>query len=253
MKRKLLTPFFRAIVSIWKLFNWNKKSILIYTDSRGYDVVGKWDRNPFNSYIGQLVKKYRVSYEICPEKHTTILDFLVFMESIDAKKYDHIILHCGVVDFSPRPISNLEWVLESKQNNKYVRLAQSKYPEHYESPLETVYQGERTQNLYSFEFLQTEVIPRLQEIDKLVWISSNRFVPNWEGNYTKGRPANINELVSRFDSLMVENLSSTVNLRVWSYDDIKKFTIDNIHFTEEGFAEVSNLIENTIVGKVAGE
>ena len=62
--------------------NRKKKKIFIYTDSRGYEVSNLWNKkNPFSSYVGDLVKEYNVEYHICEYSSTTIIDFLYFKSS----------------------------------------------------------------------------------------------------------------------------------------------------------------------------
>lgn len=244
MKSKLLEFIYKFLVEIINIFNFYKPRIFIYTDSRGYDVVGRSGKNPFKSYISQFLTKYRVTYHLCEEKHTTILDFLELIDGMDLKKYKFIILHCGVVDFSPRPLSNLNWVLKSKEYNNYFKIAVKEYKQYYENPSEILYNNEKTNNLYSIDFLTQIIVPELMKISNLIWINSNFFVDGWEGNFEKGRPKNINSLVVKFDNILEKNLLNFVNLKAWNEDNIKKFTIDNIHFTKDGFAAVYNLINS---------
>lgn len=241
MKAKLLEKIYILISSLYRFVNFRKERILVYTDSRGYDVGGRMGRNPFNSYIKGLLECYKTDYFICPEKHTTILDFLVKIESLDLSKYKAIVLHCGVVDFSPRPISNLSFVRKSKSSNKYFRIAEEEYNGHYQVYSDVLYNEERTQTLYSIDFLKDIVIPKLLAIPGLIWINSNHFVPNWNGNHSKGRPANIDEVVSAYDHI-VSSMLNTIDLKGWSNEEVMKFTVDNIHFSKVGFKEVQNRI-----------
>lgn len=243
MKRRFFERIYRLLISIINLYNFKKPLILFYTDSRGFNVNSKYGKNPFESYIKFFLKDYRIHYFICPEKHTTIADFLIKTENLKLDKYRFIIMHCGVVDFSPRPKSNLDWVLNSKSNNKYFQIALNSYNEHYNNLSDILYNKEKTQNLYSKEFLKEQLITELNKINQLFWINSNHFVQGWEGNYTKGRPLNIDNLVSSSDKIMEVNLKNVVSLRIWSNEEIKKYTVDNIHFSKEGFLEVSKLIK----------
>lgn len=246
MKAKILERLYQFCVRLLNLINYNKPKILLYTDSRGYDVIGKSGKNPFTSYSKKLLFNFRVDYFICKEKHTTISDFLVEIKKVNIQNYDYVIMHCGVVDFSPRPISNLDWVLNSKKNNEYFSIALSRYNDYYKSVSDVLYKGEQTNNLYSPNFLKEVLLPELKEIKNLIWINSNHFVKNWDGNFDKGRPENIDEMVSNFDDLLKDNITNVVNLKNWTNDEIKRYTIDNIHFTKEGFEELSRLIKNKI-------
>lgn len=246
MKEKILEVFYAAFNCFFRLVNYNKPRVFIYTDSRGMNVMSKNRKNPFNSYVGELVKRYNSTYFICREKHTTIIDFLTTAQKFNLDDFDFVILHCGVVDFSPRPLSNLNFVLQSKNENDFFKIAKAKYSDYYINPTDVLYKEEKTQSLYSPEFLEEIILPELKKINNLIWISSNHFVLGWEGNYTAGRPQNIDEYVSRFDTIMKKNLTNVVNLWTWSDENIKKYTIDNIHFTKEGFAEVLNLVNSKI-------
>lgn len=246
MRAKLVEVVYSLIATIYRLMNLRKRKIYVFTDSRGYNVLRKIGKDPFQSYIGRLIKSNKTEYFICPEKHTTILDFLVNIKKIDIKNYDVIIMHCGIVDFSPRPLSNLNFVLNSKSSNEYMMIARNQYGYYYENLSEVQYQGEKTQTLYAPEFLKEVLIPELKKIGNLIWINSNHFVPGWEGNFKKGRPRSIEQTVSYFDSIMCKNLRNIVNLKKWTYDEVKEFTIDNIHFTSKGFARVYEYLDNLI-------
>ncbi|MBI2259907.1 MAG: hypothetical protein HYU67_13540 [Flavobacteriia bacterium] len=229
-----------------KYKNFKKKKILIYTDSRGYNVIGKFGKIPFDSYIFQLCFKYNVDYFICPEKYTTIVDFLNYINEIDTNKYDFIIMHCGVVDFSPRPLTNISNVKESKKGNKTFDQLFNLNQEYYDNPFETEYNNEKTITLYSTKYLESHIIPHLKKIKNLIWINSNKFVFGWEGNYTKGRPKNIMQTVNDFDSVMSYHIKNFIDLKSWDDNTIKDLTIDNIHFTKEGFYEIYQLIKKEI-------
>jgi|GEM_PF-2117325 len=234
LERKFFTYWFR-----WKNFiNKSGKKIFFYTDSRGHDVLGHFKRFARGSYVEHFFKEYNVTYYICPEKYTMIVDFLVLAEKIDLSQYDYVVLHCGVVDFSPRPLSNIENVKASKDGVGYFDFLFKANSEYYAHPTDVEYYNEKTINLYSPAFLRTEVIPKLKKIKNLVWVNSNHFVSGWEGNFKKGRPANINQLVADFDNILVEELPNVVNIKDWSDEEVKKFTIDNIHFTKQGFKEL---------------
>lgn len=219
--------------------NFRRPRVLIYTDSRGFDVVA---RSRMNSYVSILRRRYRVTQVICPEKYTTIIDFLSHMDETAWTSYDSVIVHCGIVDFSPRPISALKAVAESKKGSPRFCEALHSNEDYYARPFSVTYEGEPTINLYSQSFLVERLIPVLRGIENLIWISSNDFVPGWDGNYVRGRPGNIGEIVEVFDREMRLRLPRVVDLRAWSYDDVRRYTVDNIHFNAEGFRRVAELI-----------
>lgn len=242
MKNKFFEFSFNLLILFFKVINFNKPKVFIYTDSRGFDVIGSSGKNPFKSYIKYFIYNYNSTVFICKEKHTTIPDFLIKIEKYNLNDFKHVILHCGVVDFSPRPISNLEYVLQSKNKNHYFATALDKYSNYYKNPSLIEYQGEPTQNLYSPEFLEDILIPKLKVVKNLIWINSNHFVSGWDGNFTKGRPSNIENTVTIFDTIMQVKIMQTIDLKQWSETEIQSYTIDNIHFTKAGFDAITRLL-----------
>jgi hypothetical protein len=241
-KTKALNFLFTLYQFACNILHFTKPRIYVYTDSRGYDVNSKYGKTPWGSYIHRLLKNYRVDYCICPEKYTTIVDFIAQAKTLDLHKYKAVILHCGVVDFSPRPLSNIALVKESKAGKAiFDQLFQSN-ASYYANPYPLEYMGEPTINLYSLDYLQKAVLPFLTGIPQLIWINSNHFVKGWEGNYEKGRPANIDALVSEFDYTVEASLQNIIDIKGWNDASIQKCTIDNIHFTTEGFQAISQLI-----------
>jgi hypothetical protein len=61
-----------------------------------------------------------------------------------------------------------------------------------------------------------------------------------------GRPPNIEAVVGEFDGLVSERLSNVIDLKAWSSQDVMRCTVDNIHFTPRGFAELASLIASEI-------
>lgn len=229
-----------------RLKNRGRRRLLIYTDSRGRNVVGRTNTHYEGSYVHDLQRSQWVLQSTSPYSHTTIVDFLNDVESLDPASFDAVVLHCGVVDFSPRPLSNIAKVKAGKRGRPEFEEMFRINAEYHANPWPVQYEGEPTINLYSPEYLRSRLLPRLQAIPNLVWISSNRFVPSWEGNYTRGRPSNIDEVVSRFDAVMLSELPRTVDLRQWSLADVRRYTIDNVHFNRAGFVRVRELLSEAI-------
>lgn len=246
MKAKVLSLFFLWYNKLLWLKNSKKARLLVYTDSRGFNVNSKLGKTPFDSYVRMLAERYRVTYFICPEKFTTIIDFLEAVKTLDLNNYDCIILHCGVVDFSPRPLSNINKVFASKAGKPVFEKLKKCNNEYYANPFPVTYYNENTITLYSKEYLEKEIIPQLLSLKNLVWINSNHFVPGWEGNFTKGRPENIEDLVDSFDQLMMKYIPTVIDLKNWTDKMIQEYTIDNIHFTPSGFRELYRLLSGTI-------
>ena len=185
---------------------------------------------------------YRVTYFICPEKFTTILDFLIEFDKHKEKEFDHVIMHCGIVDFSPRPLSNIEKVKESKQDNVEFKKLIEFNKSHYENPSENLYFGEKTNTIYSLEYLNIVLGEKIKKIENFIWINSNNILRDWDGNFKKGRPLNINESVDLYEDALNKFIKVKISLKNWREKEIKDFTIDNIHFSKNGFKEISRLL-----------
>lgn len=219
----------------------NAPSVLIYSDSRGLNLADK-AKARIGTYAALLARRYRVTSELCPHSHTTIVDFLTYAEERSLDRFDAVVMHCGIVDFSPRPLSNIAKVRAGKVDVPAFDAAFQANAAHYEQPDPTLFEGEPTVSLWSEAFVRSTLIPRLRSIENLIWVTSNPFVPGWEGNYTRGRPVNIAAYVERFDALMASELPNVVDLRDWSHDEVRARTIDNIHFSAPGFSAVADRV-----------
>jgi hypothetical protein len=235
------------------------QKILILTDSRG---VHKPAGSTHKIYAERLANTSGIkltSYR-CPYKWTTIPDLIGILDELGADNFDMVILHAGIVDHSPRGISNMlknlidpisvtsfeeEKVLLnsrnfSKQkvtNRKRVVLENifgaSKLAAYYSKPFDQSYEGEKTINLYSLDMLKTALVPRLKTIKNLLFISSNNFSRGWSGDFTKKRPENI-YMIEDYSRVLCDELANVINLHQWSDSQVRRFTCDNLHLTKEG-------------------
>ena len=232
-------------LSFYKYKNSNKKAMFIYSDSRGFEISKMKNRkSPFSSYIDYFIKNYRCDVYICPEKHTTLFDFLDIIES-RKQHYDFIISHVGVVDFSPRQAKEIMPILNRKKakiirvfgENLYKKLIDVK-------TYKTEYLGELTSSLVAEEFLG-DIAKRLNKIENLIWITCNPVDLNWNGNYSRERPLNINMVNAKSKKLLtlLNDTIDVVDLTNWNIEDIHKYTCDNIHMSNHGM----NLIEKAII------
>lgn len=211
-----------------------RPKILIFTDSRGFEVTNFYNRkNPFSSYIRHLIPKYSCTVELCPEKFTSLLDFIAFYHNLKSKSFDCVILHCGIVDFAPRPESSFDQMLANKK--KYFE----RYPifefikkENRDSKIK--YQGELTYSFMNEKALYDVVLPILKNIPNLIYIGASPVLSDWDGSYWRKRPENINDVLC-LDSIMKENLKNHISLSNFTSNEVKKFTSDNVHYTREGF------------------
>lgn len=237
-------------LKFYYLKNFNKPRVFIYTDSRGFEISKIFNRkSPFNSYVNHFVKNYRCHAYICPEKHTTIFDFLyVLYLKQKIYKYDYIISHIGVVDFSPRPFNDVKPILNLKKHKIEKIFGTELFNLIIDiKPYKSIYFGQQTSSIIIDEFLAV-IAEKFNPINNFIWITCNPVDTEWRGNYKRDRPKNIN-IVNEKSKKLLNMLNSdikVVDLTSWSLEDIHKFTCDNIHMSKLGM----NLIENKIKEKL---
>ncbi|AYE88256.1 6-hydroxymethylpterin diphosphokinase MptE-like protein [Sulfitobacter sp. D7] len=249
-----------------------KKKVLLFTDSRGQH---KPAGQTHDIFAERLAKDSRLDVDLylCPMKWTTTLDFLEQFNPEKLKEYDAVILYTGIVEWSPRPASSAENDLYDNQNTSngdgigantrdYSRkivnnkksifdkvFGKTEMTAHFSTPLSVIYEGEKTNNMYNLE-MAYKVIDSLKSIPNLLFISANRFVSGWEGDFKRGRPKNIS-ITHSYSNIFASELKasgvSVIDLREWSDTDIKKYTCDNIHLTKDGsdyiYSEIMNSLE----------
>jgi hypothetical protein len=239
---ELINPMvFHFIAFFYKMKNkmLKKRKLLVFTDSRGFEVTKFWNRkNPFSSYVGNLIRKFDCTYLVCPEKFTSLLDFLEYCENTEMDDYEYIILHCGIVDFAPRPESSYDEMSRSKTRvirkfgfeDDINKIKSKSGPE---------YDGEVTYSFLNESSLSRLLCIQERYIKKIIYISINPVLNDWSGNYWRKRPDNINSQLD-LDILMKKNIANVVNLSSLTEEEIMKFTSDNVHYTKEGFAYIYN-------------
>lgn len=237
-----------------------KHRILIFSDSRGQHKATFSSKLIFTEKLKKYFeqKNVKVDLMLCPFRWTSTIDFIQCIQEniIKESDYDIIILYTGVVEYSPRPLSNLKNVLELGNDkitisklltpkSKMVNCKQKFMTKWIGDELlnknkeyKIQYMNERTKSLISLEIFEKKVIPFLQKLNhKLLYINSNRICPNWEGNYIKknpiGRPNNIN-VIEKYSLLTRNKFSNYIDLMKWTDLEVKKYTIDNMHLTFEG-------------------
>jgi len=243
MAGKILTMLFSIYNAILYRWNYDKPKVLIYSDSRAFNVINPFGKHPFDSYIRTLAQRYRVHFALCPQKYTTLVDFLDYIGEIDPLSFDQIILHCGIVDFSPRPLSNISAVRNTKTRSLAFQRLFEGNQEHYNNPSPLLYKNEKTSTLYSSAYLKNVIGPALAKIPNVTWIDSSPFAKGWDGNYSEGRPQQIAEVILKYENILLDFIKNRISLKDWSDHDVKRYTIDNIHFTPAGFRELTLRID----------
>jgi hypothetical protein len=227
----------------WRNIILQRKKILLYTDSRGKDIL---KRNDYDYYSQKLAKKYAVKPFLCPEKWTTTLDFLQLIKTIKLDKFDLIILHTGVVDFSPRFKSDLCSTIYPQKKAIFDEIfGEAIISQHLTNDLGVQYENEMTCNMYSLKMAKKHLLPQLKKIDNLIWISGNIAFPNWRGNYFRDRPQNINQNDDYF-YLFEKYLPNVVSTMNWTTEEVKEYTYDIIHPNKKGSDVIFQKLEEVI-------
>lgn len=237
-----------------------KKRVLIFTDSRGqYKPAG----STYDIFSERLAKDPRLDVDLymCPMKWTTTLDFLEQFPPKILNLYDHVILFTGIVEWSPRPANSAQADLydnhslanmenlgrnTSEYSKKIVNNKKAMYDRifgseamaaHFSRPFDTEYEGDKTINMYGLEMARERLIPALAAIPNLIFVTANRIVPGWEGDFKRGRPKNI-AIIEDYSKLFATELTRAgvpvVDLLSWSTDEVRKYTCDNMHLTKQG-------------------
>jgi len=254
------------------------KKILIFTDSRGEHKATFKDDHIFTEKVTLMLqdKGFVVDKMCCPFSWTSTLEFIEIIEKkiIDVDFYDKIILFTGVVEFSPRPLSNFKNCFQPEKNSEIIferlidvkrtkgRIINNKQDfmtqfipsellqKHLDTSHNVYYDGEDTRSLISLDINQHVIIPYLKKFDsKLIYINSNSIVPNWEGNYLLknklGRPKNIH-IIHKYAKQMQNQFTHMIDLLEWTDEEVQKYTVDNMHLSYEGSEWILNKLNEKL-------
>lgn len=233
------------------------KKILIFTDSRGHHRPTQ-SKHIVYPYLLERNSNLEVTKFVCPYKWTTLLDFLALANHVNLADFDHVVVHAGIVDQSPRPqsdaIERLYNPADGKENsealspktdfskNRIINRKKTTFDEvfgvanmnaHLTTAFPDKYNGQPTVNLYSIEMLKKHLVPRLREIPNLILINSNPFVRGWNGDYPRERPINI-DIVSQYSRILANELSNVIDLSCWTDEEVMQRTCDNLHLSADG-------------------
>lgn len=233
---KVNPKVFYVILKFFEMLNklQKKKRILIFTDSRGFEVTKPWNRkNPFSSYVGTLALRYSCRVLVCPEKFTSLVDFISYYDEADGSSFDHIILHCGIVDFAPRPESSFEQMFETKRC-KLDQYSLSESISKNNREASESYEGEPTYSFLNKEALDSVILPRLINMPNLIYVGTSKVLTDWDGIYWRKRPRNINEQL-KLDAMLCKAARNSIKMSELNDELIKLYTSDNVHYTNKGF------------------
>lgn len=221
---------FDVYAALLKVRNYKKEKVLFFTDSRGFLLGSPISykngfRSPLSSYLN---KNFCVDYRINKYKHTTYLDFIRDYSDQELEKYRYIILILGVVDFSPRNATDASTIREAKLSS--ISASLSRGSTFLDS--ETRFDGGGTDSIINHDI--TEFLKeRLGSFrDKIILVNTGIVDAEWDGNYWRSRPKNMNTFLARergFASDISDTIIDVSNIAPSVY------TIDNIHYSKEGF------------------
>lgn len=223
-----------------------KQNILLYADSRGENLP---EKNHYKHYGVKLSQKYRVTSIVAPHKWTTTMDFLyTYDKELKRESYDHVILHTGIVDYSPRQQKILTGTIYPSKKDVFEYVFPKKeIQKHIQKQMGIRYEDDHTANMYSMDMATRYLLPRLSKIKNLIWISSNKINTTWRGNYWKDRPQNMG-VTEGYSRLFISQLEYVIDLLQWDLREVKKYTYDNIHPNMRGsnyiYREILKIFDN---------
>jgi hypothetical protein len=239
---------YKAYFSLLGFIRRGRKKLFIYTDSRGYD-VNNWrsKKNPRSSYIMKLLQRQNVTARICEYKYTTLLDFIDDVRNADCSGYDCLVLHVGVVDFSPRPLGSALKLRELKLKKVARCFGDEAVQEFLLAKHAEMYRGEETASLYNTDFLEKYIIPFINGLNvKVIWLPVNEVLSDWSGNYAGIRPINM-DVILQYQQVIDSNAVGYVVPRIVNHEqDIKYLTVDNIHFSKAGMSAIFRIISDEL-------
>ena len=231
-----------------------QKKILYISDSRGFLVGSPWSyKNHFGNYlISGLQHHYAVLPIINRHKYTTILDGLDFIRKT-RYKFDLIVLHLGVVDFSPRARSSAELV-RAKKMSSLVKQPVCELNKKYElKPTflnlnmreSAMYDGEITDAIANYTYIAM-IKKMINDIPyPMIAITTNVVDLSWRGNYWRDRPVNMNSYLSVEREFWRDTGISCISLDECS-ESVRETTMDNIHPSKLGFQKLEQLVRKEI-------
>lgn len=231
-----------------------KRKILYISDSRGFLVGSVFSyKNHFgNELISRLKRDYAVLPIINRQKHTSLIDGLDFIRNTNFK-FDLIIFHLGVVDFSPRGHTSAELIRASKMSAAGIETKYGLGRDRSASPLAVdistrstaIYEGEPTDAIADQTYIAI-VTSMIKEIQlPMIAITTNEVDLTWRGNYWRDRPPNMNSYLA-----IEREFWSNTGIPCVSLDDcstsVHETTLDNIHPTKRGFQLLEQLVRKKI-------
>ena len=100
----------------------------------------------------------------------------------------------------------------------------------------------------SHQFVDEILIDELKKVKKIIYVGINPVINDWRGNYWRDRPESINRQLEQDEKL--RNNLNCIDFSKWSDDDIKHYTVDNIHYNVDGIKKVGEMISEHFQSKV---
>jgi len=218
--------------------------ILIVSDSRGLNLTGR----SVLRYADRLSCRYRSTRRLYPKKWTTIADLYELLEGSETGAYDVIIAHVGISDFSPRGVESTHRIYREKQHGYDALFGGDAMRRHLATDLGTPYEGEPTNSMFSLEMLKERLIPWLASQSRLVYVVGNPILRDWQGDYWRPRPDNI-EMANLYMTELAAALPRTFSCMNWTRAEILSHTTDSVHLNSLGHGIYARALDE-ICGKI---
>jgi len=224
------------------------KKILLYTDSRGQRIK---NIEPYTSMLDEI---YECELHVCEEKWTTTIDFIKFIDNNKIDKYDFVVLQTSIVENSPRCKNDAyEKIYLDANKKKYFDkiFGEENMKSHFLKEFDEIYDNDKTLNMFSIDMGVKYLIPILDKITNLIWVSNNPLYggngEKWVGDYWRHRPKNMG-MINDYSKEYINNINNIkiIDNTNWTDEEIKKYTIDNIHYTKKGHELIKEKIVNYI-------
>ena len=257
---KLLISFsFKCVGRIHAAVNFRIKATLGYpkalyfSDSRGF-LVGSYvgyKNHLRNSIVGRLNSKLAVKIEINKYSHTTLADLFYEYSIEDLNSFDFLVIHLGVVEFSPR--RNVDAVaIRNDKLEKFGKVKITKGSVEEKVFLQALnartaasYENDGTDSIVNAD-LYKKYMEKLESVKvPIIAITTQAVLDDWRGNYWRARPRNMNSFLALEREFWKRVTPNVIQIPDDEYL-IKKFTMDNIHPTKLGFRHLADEVDRVV-------
>ena len=160
--------------------------VLVYADSRATNVTGPLGKSVFGTYVSRLMRSYCVQPVVLPFSHTTLSGLRQLLAQPPRARTTRSSCTAGSSTSRHARSARSRGIAAAKSGEPGFRELFARHAAYHRAAVGPEYHGEPTTTLYSPEYLEDTLLPTLVSIPNLLWVTTNDFVPGWEGNYTSG-------------------------------------------------------------------